>query len=731
MDVPRLSSPPSIRIYDPNPGFEGRYSRTSAQTSPPSFSTRASMPIPNARSDPAPPPLPPPPFIEDLARGHDTGWKFANEGAFRNSTLAPIKQGSSLHGGYRQPRLNTNTKSDDQPELLQADELGRKSSTVSTIRCNSQPDIQMGCVGAAEEDGQKPTSPSSLANQGLQGEMPLAQQSFQQTSKAYDKHLLSKIGKRNSPPRYTSQASGDIITSGLSRPPQAKDGSNLQRLSVSDVPAASFDPISRWVSSPASAGVSPGSKPGWRDYMEYRSPSVDSSAPSSAVDSDYYARLRDCGRGSLGGPRMGNDDASSSLPSRSNRGSYDQQACLTEPETDFPMEETGGLRKLNLGDRTPPHNAYRQPFSKQQGLKRRALSPPPEGVRDDRAAANSANPISDMHQRSGTGHSYPRSPNLRFHPNHGSMSSTSSAGPRNGSYASSVGLSAAGSSMTSISSIDRPSPGGTSPPSDLDPTQDSTLAHQISLNPPSLIPHLAASRSHLSQNPPESRSATVARAMSAQSATTEGRAANAPRIGGAYMCECCPKKPKKFESEEELRMHMMEKQYKCAYCTNRFKNKNEAERHQNSLHLRRHSWSCAAISGYEAAFHPSISPTSQTSKGPSGDACGYCGEEFSNFPRDWEARFDHLTNVHKFGECNQTKKFFRADHFRQHLKHSHAGTSGKWTNMLENACMKDEPPPDAAAGTVMEVGEPSQATVQTPTATPATPSVAEESELGS
>ena len=52
----------------------------------------------------------------------------------------------------------------------------------------------------------------------------------------------------------------------------------------------------------------------------------------------------------------------------------------------------------------------------------------------------------------------------------------------------------------------------------------------------------------------------------------------------------------------------------------------------------------------------------------------------------------HLTNVHKFGECNQSKKFFRADHFRQHLKHSHAGTSGKWTNMLENACIKDEPP---------------------------------------
>jgi hypothetical protein len=60
--------------------------------------------------------------------------------------------------------------------------------------------------------------------------------------------------------------------------------------------------------------------------------------------------------------------------------------------------------------------------------------------------------------------------------------------------------------------------------------------------------------------------------------------------------------------------------------------------------------------------------------------------------------------VHKFGECNQAKKFFRADHFRQHLKHSHAGTSGKWTNMLENACMKDEPPPKERVGSITNIG---------------------------
>jgi len=152
----------------------------------------------------------------------------------------------------------------------------------------------------------------------------------------------------------------------------------------------------------------------------------------------------------------------------------------------------------------------------------------------------------------------------------------------------------------------------------------------------------------------------------------------------------------------------MEKQYTCQFCHNRFKNKNEAERHQNSLHLRRHSWSCAAIAGFRAAFHHSTSPASQTPNGPANDACGYCGEEFPNHPLpDWDRRADHLTNVHKFGECNQAKKFYRADHFRQHLKHSHAGMSGKWTNMLENACMKDEPPLDAGASGPGVSGEPS------------------------
>ena len=152
-----------------------------------------------------------------------------------------------------------------------------------------------------------------------------------------------------------------------------------------------------------------------------------------------------------------------------------------------------------------------------------------------------------------------------------------------------------------------------------------------------------------------------------------------------------------------FRNHEMEKQYVCQYCHNRFKNKNEAERHQNSLHVRRYSWSCAALTSFEATFHPTTTPTSNIAPSAATDpamypppaatdTCGYCGMEFSN-PPNWDARVEHLNHVHKFGECNQNKKFFRADHFRQHLKHSHGGTSGRWTNMLETACMREELPP--------------------------------------
>ncbi|SCO58686.1 uncharacterized protein FFMR_15842 [Fusarium fujikuroi] len=39
-------------------------------------------------------------------------------------------------------------------------------------------------------------------------------------------------------------------------------------------------------------------------------------------------------------------------------------------------------------------------------------------------------------------------------------------------------------------------------------------------------------------------------------------------ILGFFMCECCPKKPKKFDTREELAAHESEKQFECSYCEN-------------------------------------------------------------------------------------------------------------------------------------------------------------------
>jgi hypothetical protein len=377
----------------------------------------------------------------------------------------------------------------------------------------------------------------------LQGEKPLAQENLSRSSHAYDKHVLSKIGKGNSPPRQKSLGTGDNSIAAQRLPSHSTDRNGVQRLSVTDLPVNSADPWSKWATSPVSGGVSPSTKYSWREYNTgFRSPSVDSSGPTSILDQDSAIRPRGPIRHSTSGSLPGLDDSVSSY-SRSTRGSYDQ-AFFAEPDADFPMEETGGFRKLNLGDPTPSDSDGRQALSK-QGMKRRALSPPAEASREDKALLYTA----DTYQKQSATTNYPRSPISRQDPSHGSVSSVSSASVRNNSYASSLGLSVAGSSMTSVSSLDTHSPGAISPLSEFGPTKDSPYITSVSLNPTQAS--ITHARSH--QQSRESKPVSTARKMSIQSAVNPTRQSNASRISGQFMCECCPKKPKKFESEEELR----------------------------------------------------------------------------------------------------------------------------------------------------------------------------------
>jgi hypothetical protein len=132
---------------------------------------------------------------------------------------------------------------------------------------------------------------------------------------------------------------------------------------------------------------------------------------------------------------------------------------------------------------------------------------------------------------------------------------------------------------------------------------------------------------------------------------------------------------------------------------------------EDSFTSQRVYWSCAALSSENSAFH--ISPT----RPDEADTCGYCGDEFSRTglananglmtsPLDWEHRLYHRSIIHNYRECNQAEKFYSEDHFLQHLVHRHAGTNGKWTIMLTNACMKDEPLPQTSDSQITMESEP-------------------------
>ena len=272
-------------------------------------------------------------------------------------------------------------------------------------------------------------------------------------------------------------------------------------------------------------------------------------------------------------------NTSSEYVSRPKRGSYDQSGYADSDSGGLSAcEETGAtaLRQLQLEDRTPllssldhslPSSYYFSSSSASNsrfsvasdsrlGMKRRASSPPPEAPHDDKPPALLVgNNSSELYQRnttSSTAHlsANRSSPQNRFAPAHGSVSSASSSGLRNGSYASSNGLSV-GSSITSISSHDRLSPGGISPSSEQHQSgRDSPYVTSLPLN--------STSQDSLPRSqqrpPPESKStAAIARKMSGQPSAPP-KHSGAPKIQAhVHICECCPKKPKKFDTLQELK----------------------------------------------------------------------------------------------------------------------------------------------------------------------------------
>lgn len=239
--------------------------------------------------------------------------------------------------------------------------------------------------------------------------------------------------------------------------------------------------------------------------------------------------------------------------SRSSRGSYDRS--FPDADSEYPVEET---RRLQIDDRNQREHQF------VMGQKRRASSPPREDILPPLHTVGSASDL--FRRRESTSRS---SPVPRIHSNHGSISSATS-GLRNNSYTSTFSL--APSSISTLSSAHgRYSPGGISPgafstglpsigslssggypgsglspatslkPGTLSPRTPEDAVESPFTSPRNNLPHTTYQRSVSF----DARPANVSRKTSVD---VSGYIAHQ----GGFFCECCPKKPRKFDTLEEL-----------------------------------------------------------------------------------------------------------------------------------------------------------------------------------
>lgn len=325
---------------------------------------------------------------------------------------------------------------------------------------------------------------------------------MEESSQTYDKQLLNSLGGPNTPKRgSTSSGLGTVQENQQLAPHETeRRNSSLRPLCVPEKRDNSFDsPSTSRI--PSSGAISPSFTGFWSEH----GPSDHNRGPATRHGSLTF------------------DD------SVSHRGSYDHSLFLND---DYGMDE-GQMSNLNIHERSPG--------SPKSGSKRRASSPPRE--REDRSSLSSASGHGEIyHRRSMQQLPNRTSPVSRFHPDHSSISSASSVGPRHGSLGSSLSIPSLPSSATSYAS-GRISPGGVSPALDPEIRLGGVYPIQRAANPAAVTHHQRA----LSENV-----ASVPRKMSAGS-VPHSRNGSLSQIQGLFICECCPKKPKKFDTQDELR----------------------------------------------------------------------------------------------------------------------------------------------------------------------------------
>ena len=450
----------------------------------------------------------------------------------------------------------------------------------------------------------------------LHGERQLQQRNTESSSQTYDNKLLSKLGKPRTPPRTSTIGSLESSpTSSIPFHPGGRHPNQLRSLSFphsndntystsaysetppikQEPPGFDDSPLSRPISPAQMHHVgNPGSFTGWR------SPILERSTPTSMSDSDHFSQYpqrfpsstnvlrQQKSRRSTGGSLLSSYDESAGLSRKSTasitsehssplkRENYENYETSMYPGSDsadptFPMEDS--VRHLKLEDRAPPsiytdsipfyhsssrsslHTSRSRPIMERDRKRKPSQSPPPDLSHAQYIAAagmNAADPYHNAPHQS----SQRLSPALRASLNQGSISSQSSAGPRNNSYASSAGLSVGSSSITSL---DQHSPGTISPSVEQQYQQyhpqhngqDSPYVTSLPLNqaPRNTRSHLPTQYPPVPlENPPDPSIDQKPQTHSAQ------RKSTGPNMqSSAFICACCPKKPKKFDTEQELR----------------------------------------------------------------------------------------------------------------------------------------------------------------------------------
>lgn len=375
----------------------------------------------------------------------------------------------------------------------------------------------------------------------LHGEKQLEQRTLEASSNTYDKQLVSRIGGPNGglgTPNRTSISYGTVSsvqeTAQLAHAEaERRSAQQLRPLSMPerhgrqtslDSPASS-----RW---PSSGAVSPGftgSRPWWPEHGPPPDHSRTLSQSGLSVQNHNHPHPH---------PHPPTRHGSLTFDdSISQRGSYDQSIFAHDD-----MMEDGPMSNLRLHDRSPGSSVDLQ-LNARAGTKRRASSPPRDAG-EERSSVSSMSGHSEIYHRRSIQQLPSRgSPVSRFHPNHSSLSSASSFGPRQNSLGSSLGVSSIPSSATSYGSGGRLSPSALSPA--FDPNSDVRMASAKTLDP-----NLASANQH-QRTHSQSTQGGVQRTPTGSA--SHSRTNSVSQLQSVYICECCPKKPKKFDTEEELR----------------------------------------------------------------------------------------------------------------------------------------------------------------------------------